>query len=88
MKDYLNLYNPSDVLLLADVFENLRKICMNHYGLDPAWYFSAPGLANYKISTALLDLLSDSDMIQMIERASEKESRYFSRTSMAVARTG
>ena len=45
MKVYHNLHNLSDLLLLADVFENFRNICMNHYGLDPAWYFSAPGLA-------------------------------------------
>ena len=45
IKDYHNLYNMSDVLLLADVFENFRNICMNHYGMDPAWYFSASGLA-------------------------------------------
>ena len=45
MKDYHNLYNLSDVLLLADIFENVRNICSNHYGLDPAWYLSAPGLA-------------------------------------------
>ena len=32
MKDYHNLYILSDVLLLADVFENFRNICMNHYG--------------------------------------------------------
>ena len=44
IKDYHNLYNLSDVLLLADVFENFRSICMNRYGLDPAWYFSAPVL--------------------------------------------
>ena len=34
MKDYHNLYNQSDVLLLADIFENSRNICMNHYRLD------------------------------------------------------
>ena len=33
MKDYHNLYNLSDLLLLADIF---RNICMNHYELDPA----------------------------------------------------
>ena len=70
MKDYYNLYNLSDVLLLADVFENFRNICMNHYGLDPAWYFRAPGLASddaLKITTIQLELLSDSDMLLMIE---------------------
>ena len=44
MKDYHKLYNLSDVLLIADIFENF-SICMNHYGLDPAWYFIPPGLA-------------------------------------------
>ena len=41
MKDYHNLYIMSDVLLSADIFENFTSICMNHYELDPAWYFSA-----------------------------------------------
>ena len=45
MKDYHKLYNISDVLLLTDIFENFRNICINHYGLDTAWYFSAPGLS-------------------------------------------
>ena len=44
MNDYHKLYNLSDVLLSADIFENFRSICMNHYGLDPACYFSASGL--------------------------------------------
>ena len=70
MKDYQNLYNLSDVLLLADVFENFRNICINHYGLDFAWYFSASGLAwdaTLKITTLQLELLSDPDMLLMVE---------------------
>ena len=70
MMDYHNLYNLSDVLLLADVFKNFRNICMNHYGLDPAWYYSAPGLAwdaALKITKVLLELLSDPDMLLMID---------------------
>ena len=70
MKDYHNLYNLSDVLLLADVFENFRNICMNHYGLDQAWYFSAPGLSSdaaLKITKVELKLLNDSDILLMIQ---------------------
>ena len=69
MKDYHNLYNLSDVLLLVDVFENFKNICMNHYGLDQAWYFSAPGLsrdATIKITKVQLELLSDPDILLMI----------------------
>ena len=43
---------------------------MNHYGLDPAWYFSAPGLAwdaALEITTVQLELLCEPDMLLMIE---------------------
>ena len=59
MKDYHNLYNLSDVLWLADIFENCRSICMNRYRFDPAWYFSAPGLA----WDAVLQITKDSSRI-------------------------
>ena len=73
MKDYHILYNLSDVLLLADAFENFRNICTNHYGLDPAWYYYAPGLAwdaALKITKVQLEFLSDPDMLLMIENGS------------------
>ena len=43
--EYHDLYLKSDTLLLTDVFGNLRKICLENYELDPANFFSAPGLA-------------------------------------------
>ena len=70
MKDYHNLHNLSDELLLADIFENFRNIGMNHYGFDPAWYFGAPGLAwlaALKMTKVQLDLLSVPDMLLMIK---------------------
>ncbi|PFX12388.1 putative uncharacterized transposon-derived protein F54H12.3 [Stylophora pistillata] len=69
-RDYHNLYNGSDVLLLADVFENFRKLCKKIYDLDPCWYFTAPGLAwdaCLKLTEIELELLSDIDMLHMFE---------------------
>ena len=43
--EYYDLYVQSDTLLLADVFENLRIMCLKIYELDPAKLLSASGLA-------------------------------------------
>ena len=46
MGDFHDLYLRTDVLLLADVFENLfRYVCLENHKLDPAWYYTFPGLA-------------------------------------------
>lgn len=43
--DCHDLYLKSDIVLLADVFENLRKTCMQYYKLDPCHYFTNLGLS-------------------------------------------
>ena len=71
MLDYHELYNETDVLLLADVFEKFRDLCLKIYGLDPAHYFTAPGLswdACLKKTGVELELLTDPDMLLMFER--------------------
>ena len=58
-------------MLLADVFENFRKLCLEYYKLDPCHYFSSPGLAwdaMLKMTKIKLDLISDIDMHLFIEK--------------------
>ena len=43
--EYHDLYVQSNTLLLADVFENFRNMCIKIYELDPAHFLTAPGLA-------------------------------------------
>ena len=71
LKEYHEVYNITDVLLLADVFENFRNICLKNYGLDPVYYYTAPGLAwdaMLKMTKINLELLSDIDKLLMIEK--------------------
>ena len=67
--EYHDLYVKSDTLLLADVFENFRKICLKIYQLDPAKFLSGPGLAwqtALKKAEVKLELLTDIDMLLMV----------------------
>ena len=69
--DYHDLYVKTDVALLADVFENFRKLCLQQYGLDPAHYFTSPGLswdALLKKTGVELELLTDHEMHMFVER--------------------
>ena len=70
MRNYHDLYLKTDVLLLADVMENYRNVCIDNYGLDPLWYYKAPGLAwdaALKISKIELELITNPDMYLMVE---------------------
>ena len=43
LKNYHDFYLATDILLLADVFETFRDTCIQHYDLDPAHFYTAPG---------------------------------------------
>ena len=69
--EYHDLYVQSDTVLLADVLENFRNMCINKYELDPAKLLSAPGLtwqAALKKTKVKLDLLTDIDMSLMVKK--------------------
>ncbi len=66
IKDYLEAYLRVDVLLLTDIFETFRYLSMENYGLDPAHYYSAPGLswdAMLKDTKIEIELLTDVDKL-------------------------
>ena len=70
LREYHNLYVTPDVLLLADIFENLRKMCQSHYHLDPLHYYTSPGLSwdAMLLKTGVqLELLTDLDQHRFIE---------------------
>ena len=57
--------------MLADVSENFRNKCIDIYELDPAHFLSAPGLpwqACFKKTEVKLELLTDIDMLLMVEK--------------------
>ena len=73
--DYHDLYLRTDVVLLANVFEAFRDTCLRHYTLDPAHFYTSPGLAwhaRLKCTGIRLELLTDPDMLLMFERGDQR----------------
>lgn len=72
MRDYMEMYLCADVLLLADVFENFRSVCLDEYALDPVKYLS---IAHYTFDAFLrkcqprIDLLTDVDHYLFFRKA-------------------
>ena len=60
----------SDALLLADVFEKLRNMCIKVYELDPAHFLTMPGLAwqgCLKKTDVKIELLTNFNLLLMVE---------------------
>ena len=69
--EYHDRYLQTDVILLSDVFETFRETCLANYGLDPAQFYTSPGLAwqaCLKKTNVCLELLTDPDMLLMFEK--------------------
>ena len=70
LRDYHNFYLLTDVFLLANVFENFRGLCFQHYGHDPAHNYTSLGLswqAALKMTNLELEFLTDIDQHLFIE---------------------
>ncbi|XP_050439984.1 uncharacterized protein LOC126845367 [Adelges cooleyi] len=68
--EYSDHYLLTDILILADVFESFRNLCMNTFHLDASHYFTAPGFAfqaMLKFTNVELERLKDYDMHLMLE---------------------
>jgi hypothetical protein len=69
--EYSDLYLLTDVILLAEVFEAFRDLCINNHRLDPCHYVSSPGLswdAMLRMNKTPISLLSDEGMYSFIEK--------------------
>lgn len=57
-------------MILADVFENFRNVCLENYKLDPAHYLTVPSLifdAMLKYTKVELELLNDYNKYLIVE---------------------
>jgi len=68
--EYSDLYLLTNILILADVFENFRDICLKTFNLDASYYLTAPGFAfNAMLSytSIKLEKLKEYSMLLMID---------------------
>ena len=69
--DYHDIYLYQDIFLLADIFEQFRQVCLKNYELDPAHYYTVPGLAwdaALKYTQVKLFTIHDIEIHQFLER--------------------
>ena len=70
LKDLMELYLKADVLLLADIFENYRKMGIEYFNLDPLNFLTSPAFSDkacLKHSNIESDLLTDVEKYTYLE---------------------
>ena len=70
-KDYMLRYLELDVRILADVFEEFRRMSLVQDGLDPVHYVSLPGLSfqsAFKMTNETIHLLQNPFVYNLFER--------------------
>jgi hypothetical protein len=66
MGEYHDLYLKLDVLLLADVMNEFRQSCVEHYKLDPSHFNTLPNFSwnvMLKLTNVKIELMRDIDTI-------------------------
>ena len=70
--EFLEIYLESDVLMLADIFENFRNQCLERYHLDPANFVSGASLSYHALllmSNVVFEPIPNLEVYFFIERA-------------------
>lgn len=72
MREYTDIYLKTDVLLLADIFENFRNTSIKLYELDIAHYYTLPGYSwdcMLKFTNVQIELFTDIDHLMFVEKS-------------------
>ena len=72
IKEYLDTYLKSDIVLLCDIFENFRKGIWNKFGLDCSKYISSPSLSKdcmLEFSGIKIEHIKDIEMYDFINNS-------------------
>ena len=66
----MELYVKTDTIILCDVFENFRNLCLTYYNIDPCHYMSLPAFAwdaMLKMTGINLEYINDIEQYTFVE---------------------
>ena len=69
-REFTELYNKADVILLADIFEKFIEVSISEFGINPLYHIPLPGttcLNGLRYTGAELELFKNVDLFQLFE---------------------